>query len=399
MGLLFSYFQKGFLHGGHELSNLDAPSVVVLPSVASTKSTPLSGSISNWRAFTDLEEEKLQSASKLLLEKDAEGDKSNSEKHDSGAAITDPDAPLQPHIVPVGLDRLFSVNLHALILTPDFWSGSPVRVIKSLWFYAPPSGSSSSTTPSHLMKIYPVDSVLEVALESAYREVRPFQESYSEELKSALRLGPLAESKLRVPLMGEGNAGGIEVIFQDSTLARVYSTGVLGSISKSFFSSNQAFGGGQVVIRGFEAFKKYKKGRKSVEKNSLKDLIDNSRSSTPAGEDSEADASSTPPRSRANSTSGSPPRISSKVSTPSSSLKLPNSTASPSLFETLKLKLNVATSLGSTGEGTDKKRTINDTQEAMDGLRNKEAGLEDSDGVVREPEGKNFLFCRDLIQL
>lgn len=327
------------------------------------------------------------------MEKD-DGAEFNSEKND-GTPITDPDAPLQPHIVPVGLDRLFSVNLHALILTPDFWSGSPVRVIKSLWFYAPPSGSSLSTSiPSHLMKVYPVDSVLEVALESAYQEVRPFQESYSEELKSALRLGPLAESRLRVPLMkgSEGNAGGIEVIFQDSTLARVYSTGVLGSISKSFFSSNQAFGGGQVVIRGFEAFKNHKRGKKSVEKNSMKDLVD-SKSSTPAEEDSEADTSSTPPRSRASSISGSPPRVSAISSTPSSTLKLPNATSSsPSLFETLKLKLNVATSLA------DKKSKVNDTQEAMDGLRNKEAGLEDSDGVVREPEGK-FFCCKNLIQI
>lgn len=161
-----------------------------------------------------------------------------------------------PHCYPAGLDHLFTVDLSKGILAPAFWSGTPVRVIQAHWFY-PPSSSITSTTQSHALKPYPVDPQLAAALDRAYASIRPWEESYSMELASALKGGAAAQLKLSTPLNLENESGanagaeaGIEVIFTSESEGRVYSKGIIGSVGKSFLSSGSGLGGGQVVIRG-----------------------------------------------------------------------------------------------------------------------------------------------------
>ncbi|PAK71430.1 hypothetical protein B8W95_14215, partial [Staphylococcus pasteuri] len=43
---------------------------------------------------------------------------------------------------------------------------------------------------------------------------------------------------------------GIEVIFENEGKGRVYSKGMMASVSKAFLSSGKSLGGGQVVLRG-----------------------------------------------------------------------------------------------------------------------------------------------------
>lgn len=165
-----------------------------------------------------------------------------------------------PHCFPVGLDRLFTVSLTKSILFPAFWTGTPVRVLRTHWFYPSPSSSSTSATsdlPSHLLKPYPVDPELCASLDRAYATIRPWEESYQQELSAALKGGTEAQKRVCVSL-GVGNesgvdpsaGAGIEVIFANGVEGRVYSKGFLGSMGKSFWSSGKGLGGGQVVLRG-----------------------------------------------------------------------------------------------------------------------------------------------------
>jgi hypothetical protein len=134
-----------------------------------------------------------------------------------------PDAPIREHIIPVGLDNLFSVDLTELSLFPAFWEGSAVSVQRATWFY--PSSSPS--------RFRPVDPVLSHHLERAYGEIKPWQASYQDEvhnrihsnvyrfvclhfprvqLRSALDIGAEAEDKLKCELPEVG----FDVIFQSN---------------------------------------------------------------------------------------------------------------------------------------------------------------------------------------
>lgn len=262
-----------------------------------------------------------------------------------------------PNVVPVGLDFLFSVNLKSLVLAPDFWAGTPVRVLLSLWFYAPPRPSAR---PSHLIKCYPVDPALALALETAYLEIKPWESSYEAELQSALRVGVSAEAKLRVPLIREAGQG-LECIFVDSDVARVYSTGIVGTVGKSFLSSGRAHGGGQVVLRGWDAVRAWKKKKAAVagERPDTPTKGDTSASETDEGEASPA------PRSR----------------TTSSSSPVKPSQAPPGFFSALKSKMGVAAAaVEEASEAKLAKQDGNDTQEAMEGPRNRKDGESEVEG-------------------
>lgn len=167
----------------------------------------------------------------------------------------------QRHHHPVGLDLLFTVSLPSLILYPAFWTGTPVRVLLSHWFYAPPttpsSNSSSHSIPSHELKPYPVDPELAQGLDRAFAQIRPWEESYPQELAAALKGGVEAQKRLCLSL-GVGNesgvdaskGAGIEVVFEGSLEGRVYSKGFLGSVGKGWWRGGNKLGGGQVVLRG-----------------------------------------------------------------------------------------------------------------------------------------------------
>lgn len=254
-----------FLHGGPPLTELDAPS-----SLAGVAATGKPIATSRWRAFTDTEEAMLQAGwDKLQEERRQNGDQHDKARQDSvksdreevQAAVNsdsaDPGAQ-PPHCYPVGLDRLFTVSLTEQILFPAFWQGSAVRVLLAHWFYAPPSTTSSSTA-SHSLKPYPVDPELSASLDKAYATIRPWEESYEQEMASALKGGVDAQQRLSVTLGGVGNESGndtgangskVEVIFTSENEGRLYSRGFLGSVGKSLWSNGKGLGGGQVVLRG-----------------------------------------------------------------------------------------------------------------------------------------------------
>lgn len=145
------------------------------------------------------------------------------------------------HIVPVGIDKLFSVDLTTLLLSPDFWDGAPVLCMRSTWFYAPPY--VSEPVPSHLQKVYPVDPELAEELERSYIEIAPFSSTYSDELASVLKSGLSgSDVKLRGDLLG----GEINVVWSDGEVGKVFSR-----------TGFRRLGGGQIVLRGWEALQRH----------------------------------------------------------------------------------------------------------------------------------------------
>lgn len=110
------------------------------------------------------------------------------------------------YIVPVGLDSLFTVDVRRLKLYPAFWHGPQLDVYRGQWFYP--------STNKH--KFYPCEPELAEALEAAYDQIRPWDLSYEDELRSALKIGTEAEDKLKVHLKKFDH----DVIFQ--TASQVY---------------------------------------------------------------------------------------------------------------------------------------------------------------------------------
>ncbi|OAV97131.1 hypothetical protein PTTG_05759 [Puccinia triticina 1-1 BBBD Race 1] len=170
----------------------------------------------------------------------------DSDEFDNEDAVLNLSMDDHPSIVPVGLDSLFTVDVRRLKLYPAFWHGPHLDVYKGKWFYP--------TTSKH--KFYPCDPDLAEALEAAYDQIRPWDLSYEDELRSALKIGTEAEDKLKVHLKEFDH----DVIFETATQGRVYSRAVSSRISKTiltnFFTSiskkTAGYSGGTVVIRGWD---------------------------------------------------------------------------------------------------------------------------------------------------
>ena len=255
-----------------------------------------------------------------------------------------------------------------MILTPAFWNGTPVRVLLTHWFYAPPSSSaSSSSAASHMIKPFPVDPELCASLDRAYNQIRPWDDSYDHELSAALKGGAEAQKRLCVSL-GVGNesgvdpgaGAGIEVIFANATEGRVYSKGFLGSMGKNFWSSGKGLGGGQVVLRGWDAMRSY-----HARKNALKHKKAPSATDTSAIADSDGESvgSTKDPRSRNGSSS----------STAKAGAFAPSTDSG--FFSSLKSKIYGAPAAAEQEEpeqGESSNERANETAEAMAGPRNKE---------------------------
>lgn len=224
------------------------------------------------------------------------------------------------------------------------------------------------------MKVYPVDPALSEALEEAYATIRPWEVSYSAELESAIKIGAEAEAKLTLPISVAGSGmNAIEVIFQGDDQARLYSKGLMGSVGKSFMSSGKGHGGGQVVLRGFEAMRNWKKSKGEVlQKKAKRVRTSSAATATASGTDSavESDLEESPittplPRSRTSSGSA-----------------LTRPPAPTGFFAALKSKMGVvvAAQEDAVGGGDEAERLEeaenerNATEEAMDGPRQREDG-------------------------
>ncbi|KAI1343808.1 DDHD domain-containing protein [Xylariaceae sp. FL0016] len=90
--------------------------------------------------------------------------------------------------VPVGVSRLHEVSLPALQMKPIYWS--PVNdistVLRATWFYRD--------------DMRPIDPTVANQLEAGYRELKPHTETWSDELRCAVEVGPLGEEKVSHPL-------------------------------------------------------------------------------------------------------------------------------------------------------------------------------------------------------
>ncbi|KAI0876338.1 DDHD domain-containing protein [Hypoxylon argillaceum] len=88
----------------------------------------------------------------------------------------------------VGVSRLHEVTLPALQMKPIYWS--PVNdiatVLRATWFYRD--------------DMRPVDPSVANQLEAGYRELKPHTETWSDELRCAVEVGPLGEEKVSHPL-------------------------------------------------------------------------------------------------------------------------------------------------------------------------------------------------------
>ncbi|KAH8916589.1 hypothetical protein BT69DRAFT_1355545 [Atractiella rhizophila] len=339
-----------FLHGGPPLSDLSFTSL----------SSPASGKENSWRAFSDSEHERLEEAWNGLTEeqrrraedegfgrkgkgKDKDKDKESGKAKTKGdgevekkeeeadakdgdqepvthrqtgvkeesdeeikrreeSDLASPDDPPQPHLVPVGLDSLFTVDLLDLALFPVFWKGQHVRVHRGTWFYPTTSGT----------KFYPVDTALSRALDAAYDQIKPWQSSYGDELASALELGDEAEEKLKVTIEGSG----VQVIFQGADSARLFSSSYTAKLAKSLFTT--LWGGssgkhpghqsGTLVVRGYDNAKAYRDRRLQYGNNLSQlrnDILATAAGSSESDSDSENDGSHPHSRSRAKSRTGS----------------------------------------------------------------------------------------------
>ncbi|KAK3683610.1 DDHD domain-containing protein [Podospora appendiculata] len=86
--------------------------------------------------------------------------------------------------IPVGISRLHMVSLPVLQMKPIYWS--PVNdisiVLRATWFYRD--------------TMIPVEPAVANQLEVGYRELRPWTETWLDELRSALEVGALGEEKV-----------------------------------------------------------------------------------------------------------------------------------------------------------------------------------------------------------
>ncbi|KAI2642010.1 DDHD domain-containing protein [Xylaria nigripes] len=88
----------------------------------------------------------------------------------------------------VGVSRLHEVTLPALQMKPIYWS--PVNdiatVLRATWFYR--------------NDMRPVDPRVANQLEAGYRELKPHSQTWHDELRCAVEVGPLGEEKVSHPL-------------------------------------------------------------------------------------------------------------------------------------------------------------------------------------------------------
>ncbi|KAI0121454.1 DDHD domain-containing protein [Hypoxylon sp. NC0597] len=96
--------------------------------------------------------------------------------------------------VTVGVSRLHEVCLPALQMKPIYWS--PVNdiaaVLRATWFYRYCHPTRDDMRP--------IDPAVANQLEAGYRELKPHTETWNDELRCAVEVGPLGEEKVSHPL-------------------------------------------------------------------------------------------------------------------------------------------------------------------------------------------------------
>ena len=95
--------------------------------------------------------------------------------------------------VPVGVSRLYLVELPTLLMKPIYWAHvhDTAPVIRATWFYKD--------------TMLPVEPSVANQLENGYRELRPWSQTWQDELNSAMDVGASGEEKIVHPLWPSEN--------------------------------------------------------------------------------------------------------------------------------------------------------------------------------------------------
>lgn len=181
-----------------------------------------------------------------------------------------------------------------------------------------------------------------------------------------------------MPVVVRGAAAGFEIIFQGKDWGRLYSTGMIGSVGKSFMSSgSKGMGGGQVVLRGWDAVREWKSVRPSLYTSSEPLTHFNSSQgqqkkgrTSPTTQDGYA--SSAVDSDCDDSPAGTPTPRSRTTSASSPTKPSPSTGLGSSFLSSLRTKMGGASS--PTPPAPAAKREPNSTEEAMEGPRKKEDG-------------------------
>ena len=95
--------------------------------------------------------------------------------------------------IPVGISRLHLVKLPALQMQPIYWSpiNDVATVTRGTWFYKD--------------SMCPVEPAVANQLEMGYRELRPWSQTWNDELNSAMEVGAAGEEKIAHRLWPDEN--------------------------------------------------------------------------------------------------------------------------------------------------------------------------------------------------
>jgi hypothetical protein len=106
----------------------------------------------------------------------------------------------------------------------------------------------------YIQKNRPVDEALSHQLEEAFQTIKPWKESYQDEILAAMQVGPAAHEKLKLPL---GDTEG-SVFFDDAGSARLIYNSFTNRVSSALFSTlrtnrtNSLYPTAPLVYRGYD---------------------------------------------------------------------------------------------------------------------------------------------------
>jgi hypothetical protein len=119
------------------------------------------------------------------MDEEIEADRSSrSVSRDKRRARRDKSADYKRLFVPVGVSKLHLVELPDLVMKPIYWSpiNDTSKVVRATWFYKD--------------TMLPVPASLANRLESGYEYIRPYADSYQDELQACIENGASAEMKV-----------------------------------------------------------------------------------------------------------------------------------------------------------------------------------------------------------
>lgn len=138
--------------------------------------------------------------------------------------------------VPVGISRLHLVKFPSLQMKPIYWSpvNDTASVTRGTWFYQD--------------TMYPVEPAVANQLEFGYRELKPWSQTWKDELESALSVGAAGEEKIvyrlwpsdKEEVLNRDNTQFRKNIFSDPYCAAEYFSGEIAAEGSIDFEANES---------------------------------------------------------------------------------------------------------------------------------------------------------------